>query len=157
MRGKCLKSERTHRVSPERASEAERSDRLEAAAVMLYLLGVSYRGVEVFLTALGFDTDRVTRYRAIHEAGKKARHLRHEWLKQAGRIRLIGSNPTNTRCGGEDAVVGVTFKAQVRLPAARSGGRRTGRNPGKASSLVQIMDQRRTLSNGGERKATARS
>lgn len=34
-------------------SEAQHSDRLSGAAVLLYLLGISYRGVEGFLTAFG--------------------------------------------------------------------------------------------------------
>jgi hypothetical protein len=51
--------------------QAEQSDRLKGAAVVLYLLGISYRGVEDFLTALGCQLDRVTVYRDVQEAGEK--------------------------------------------------------------------------------------
>lgn len=111
-RWKCLQCGRTFRVYPEGVSEAERSDRLKAAGVMLYLLGVSYRGVEDFLTALGYPVDHVTVYRDVQEAGERARELREEWLKQAGRFRVVGGDPTHARCGGEDVVIGVAVDAQ---------------------------------------------
>jgi hypothetical protein len=81
-RRKCLRCGRTHRVYPEGVSEAEHSDRLKGVAVLLYLLGISYRGVEDFLTALGCPLDHVTVYRDVQEAGEKARELREEWLKR---------------------------------------------------------------------------
>jgi transposase-like protein len=81
MRWKCLQCGRTYRVYPEGVSEAERSDRLKAAGVMLYLLGISCRGVEDFLTALGYPVNRVTVHRNVQEAGERARELREEWLK----------------------------------------------------------------------------
>jgi transposase-like protein len=93
-------------------SEAEHSDRLKGAAVLLYLLGISYRGVEDFLTALGCPLDHVTVYRDVQEAGKKARGAREEWLKRAGRVRVVGGDPTHVRCGGEDVVIGVAVDAQ---------------------------------------------
>jgi transposase-like protein len=113
MRWKCLQCGRTHRVYPEGVSDAERSDRLKAAGVMLYLLGISYRGVEDFLTAFGSPVDHVTVYRDVQEAGEKARELREEWLKQAGRVRVVGGDPTHARCGGEDVIIGVVVDAQA--------------------------------------------
>jgi len=111
-RRKCLRCGRTHRIYPQGVSEAERSDRLKAAGVMLYLLGVSYRGVEDFLTALGYPVDHVTIYRDVQEAGKKARGLRKEWLKQAGRVKVVGGDPTHARCAGDDVVIGVAVDVQ---------------------------------------------
>ena len=107
MRWKCLQCGRTFRVYPEGVSEAERSDRLKAAGVMLYLLGISYRGVEDFLTALGYPVGYVTVYRDVQEVGKKARELRAGWLKQAGKVKVVGGDPTHARCDGEDVVIGV--------------------------------------------------
>ena len=115
MRWKCLQCGRTHRVYPEGVSEAERSDRLKGAGVMLYLLGISYRGVEDFLTAFGSPVDHVTVYRDVQEAGERACQLREEWLKQAGKVRVVGGDPTHARCGGEDVVIGVAVDAQEGL------------------------------------------
>jgi len=111
-RRKCLRCERTHRVYPEGVSEAEHSDRLKGVAVLLYLLGISYRGVEDFLTALGCPLDHVTVYRDVQEAGEKARELRVEWLKRGGKAKVVGADPTHARCGGEDVVIGVAVDAQ---------------------------------------------
>jgi transposase-like protein len=112
MRRKCLQCGRTHRVYPEGVSEAERSDRLKAIGVLLYLLGISYRGVESFLEALGWPVGHVTVYRDVQEAGKKARELRTGWLRRAGEVRVVGGDPTHVRCNGEDVVVGVAVDAQ---------------------------------------------
>ena len=77
-----------------------------------YLLGISYRGVEDFLTALGYPVNHVTVYRDVQEAGEKIRELREEWLTQAGRVRVVGGDPTHARCGGEDVVLGVAVEAR---------------------------------------------
>jgi transposase-like protein len=115
MRRKCLRCGRTHRVYPKGVSEAEHSDRLKGAAVLLYLLGISYRGVEDFLTALGCPLDHVTIYRDVQEAGEKARNLREEWLKRAGTVKVVGGDPTHARCQGQDVVIGVAVDAQAGL------------------------------------------
>jgi transposase-like protein len=112
MRRKCLRCERTHRVYPKGVSQAEHSDRLKGVAVMLYLLGISYRGVEDFLTALGYPLDHVTVYRDVQEGGEKARGLRQEWVKRVGGVKSVGADATHARCGGEDVVIGVAVDAQ---------------------------------------------
>jgi hypothetical protein len=69
--------------------------------------------VEDFLTALGSPVDHVTVYRDVQEAGKEARDLREDWLKQAGRVAVVGGDPTHARCKGEDVVIGVAVDAQA--------------------------------------------
>ena len=46
-RRRCLTCGRTHRVYPQGVSKAHQSDRLKGLSVLLYVLGISYRGVEV--------------------------------------------------------------------------------------------------------------
>jgi hypothetical protein len=52
-RYKCTACGRTFRVYPTGVSQAQQSDRLKAMSVLLYVLGISYGGVEGFLTAIG--------------------------------------------------------------------------------------------------------
>jgi transposase-like protein len=115
MRRKCLRCGRTHRVYPEGVSQAEHSDRLKGAAVLLYLLGISYRGVEDFLTALGCPLDHVTVYRDVQEAGEKGRNLREEWVNRAGEVKVVGGDLTHARCNGQDVVIGVAVDAREGL------------------------------------------
>ena len=47
-------------------------------------------------------------WRNVQAAGEKVRELRQGWLqRQAGKVRVVGGDPTHVRCGGEDVVVGV--------------------------------------------------
>jgi transposase-like protein len=52
-RYKCLRCGRTFRVYPEGVTRAQTSKRVKGLAVMLYLLGLSYRVVALALEALG--------------------------------------------------------------------------------------------------------
>lgn len=52
-RHRCSICGRTFRVYPTGVSQAQQSDRLKAMSVLLYILGLSYGGVEDFLTAIG--------------------------------------------------------------------------------------------------------
>jgi transposase-like protein len=107
-RRRCLHCGRTHRVYPRGVSGAHHSKRLKGLAVLLYLLGLSYGGVEDALLALGFPLGKTTIYRDVQAAGEGARQLRRWWLKRREeRIRGLGGDTTHVRCGGKDVVVGV--------------------------------------------------
>ena len=113
-RWKCLRCKGTFRVYPEGVSEAQRSDRLKGANVLLYLLGLSYGGVEDFMGALGRPVGKTTVYRDVQAAGEQVRELREDWLGgQAGRVRVVGGDPTHVRCQGKDVIVGVTVDAEA--------------------------------------------
>jgi len=97
-RRKCLKCQRTHRVYPQGVSKAQQTDRLKGASVMLYVLGISYRGVEDMLMALGAYVSYSSVYRNVQEAGAKVLQLRRTWLEQqSGGIRIVGSLPDTFR------------------------------------------------------------
>ena len=64
-RYQCLTCKRTFRVYPYGVSRAQRSDRLRAIGVMLYVLGLSYGGVEDALTALGWAGSKSSTYRDV--------------------------------------------------------------------------------------------
>lgn len=108
MRRECLRCGRTHRVYPKGVSGAHHSDRLKGLSVLLYLLGLSYGAVEDALAALEWFLGKTTVWRNVQAAGEKVRELRQAWLQgQAGKVRVVGGDPTHVRCGGEDVVVGV--------------------------------------------------
>ncbi len=112
-RRKCLKCQRTHRVYPQGVSKAQQTDRLKGASVMMYVLGISYRGVEDMLTALGAYLSYSSVYRNVQAAGGKVRELRRKWLgQQSGGIKVVGGDLTYVKCKGEQAIIGVAVDAQ---------------------------------------------
>jgi transposase-like protein len=112
-RRKCLRCKRTHRVYPQGVSHAQQTARLKGASILLYLLGISYRGVEDFLTALGFYLSHSSVYRNVQAAGKEARKQRQAWLEQhSGKVRMVGGDLTYVRRQGEEVIIGVAVDAQ---------------------------------------------
>lgn len=113
-RRKCLACGRTHRVYPQGVSRAQQSDRLKMLSILLYILGISYRGVEDLLTALDCYLDHTTIYRNIQAAGEQVQHLRRGWLGQADRkVLVVGADLTYLRCRGEKVVLAVAIDAQT--------------------------------------------
>jgi transposase-like protein len=112
-RRKCLRCQRTHRVYPQGVSKAQQTERLKGTSVMLYVLGISYRGVEDMLTALGTYLSHSSVYRNVQEAGAKVLKLRRAWLEQqSGGIKVVGGDLTYVKCKGEQAIIGVAVDAQ---------------------------------------------
>jgi transposase-like protein len=94
-------------------SKAQQTNRLKGLSLLLYILGLSYRGVEDVLGALDSYTDHTTVYRNVQEKGERARELRKEWLeKQGGKIEVVGGDLTFVGCGGEKVVIGLAVDAQ---------------------------------------------
>ena len=112
-RWKCLRCRRTHRVYPQGVSSAHRSDRLKGANVLLYLLGLSYGGVEDFMNGFGYGVGKTTVYRDVQAAGEQTLEMRQAWLaSQAGKVQVIGGDPTHVRCQGKEVVVGVVVDGE---------------------------------------------
>jgi len=112
-RWRCLHCGRTHRVYPQGVNGSQHSDRLKGLSILLYVLGLSYGGVEDVLVALAVPLGKTTVYRDVQAAGEQAQQLRREWLRQyGGQIRVMGSDLTQVRCKGKDVVVGVAVDAE---------------------------------------------
>jgi transposase-like protein len=112
-RRKCMRCKRTHRVYPRGVSHAQQTARLKGASILFYLLGISYRGVEDVLTALGFYLSHSAVYRNVQAAGKEARKQRQAWLEQhRGKVRIVGGDLTYVRRQGEEVIIGVAVDAQ---------------------------------------------
>lgn len=82
IRRRCLSCGRSHRVCPRGTSNSPQSNRFKAVSVLLYILGLRYRGVEDFLSAVGFYLDHTSVCRNVQAAGEQAQHIREAWLRQ---------------------------------------------------------------------------
>ena len=113
-RQKCLSCGRTHRVYPKGVSNAHQSDRLKGISILFYILGMSYRGVEDMLEALGNPLDHTTVYHNVQDAGAKVLTLRHAWLHRTdGKVSVVGGDLTYLQCRGDKVALAVAVDAQT--------------------------------------------
>jgi len=103
----CLTCGRTHRVYPRGVREDQQSDRLKAMSVLLYVLGLSYGGVQDFLEALGVCIAKTTVYENVQQAGVISRQLQRRDLSQGGPRKVIGSDGTYVKVKGTGVAVQV--------------------------------------------------
>ena len=120
-RRKCLLCGQTHRVYPRGVSNAQQTDRLKGVSILLYVLGISYRGVEDLLNALGLFLSYSSVYRNVQAAGEQVRKLKKAWLRSPGdptgrqsdrKIKVLGGDLTYLQCKGEKVVIGLAIDAQ---------------------------------------------
>ena len=112
-RRKCLSCGQTHRVYPQGVSNAQQTDRLKGVSILLYVLGISYRGVEDFLNALGFFLSYSSIYRNVQAAGELVRKLKKAWFGQGNpKIKVVGGDLTYVQCKGDKVVIGLAIDAQ---------------------------------------------
>lgn len=77
----------------------QRSERLRAVGVFLYMLGLSYRGVARFACSLGWRSSKSAVERDLQQAGQRARSL-HEQAPRM-RVRVLGVDGTGAKMAGE--------------------------------------------------------
>ena len=99
-RYRCTACARTFRVYPTGVSQAQQSDRLKAMSVLLYVLGLSYGGVEDFLTAFGLGIGKTTVYDNVQVAGVVARTQQQTAVKRGGQRAIIGADGTFLKVKG---------------------------------------------------------
>lgn len=108
-RYRCLRCWRTFRVYPTGVSQAQRSNRLKAVGVMLYVLGLSYGGVEDALAALGWVGSKTSTYRDVQAAGEAVVRIRQA---QSGRqVQVVGTDTTFVRCDGQQVTIAIGVDA----------------------------------------------
>lgn len=78
----------------------QHSDRLRAVGVFLYMLGLSYRGVDRFAHSLDWRTSKSAVERDVGEAGQQAKTL-HEQASPM-RVRILGTDGTRAKMAGEN-------------------------------------------------------
>jgi transposase-like protein len=99
-RYRCIVCCRTFRVYPTGVSQAQQSDRLKAMSVLLYILGLSYGGVEDFLTAIGLKIGKTTVYDNVQAVGVVARKQQKAEVAQGGQRAVIGADGTFLKVKG---------------------------------------------------------
>ena len=114
-RYECLRCGHTFRVYPTGISRSQTSARLRGLGVLLYVLGISYGGVELALEALGHPFCKTAVYYAVQAAGEKVSGLRRDKVRlPAGKDKVVamGADLTSVKCKGEWLSLGVTVDAQ---------------------------------------------
>ena len=79
----------------------QRSDRLIAMAVFLYMLGLSYRAVETFLLAFEWKGSKSSIERDVARSGQKAKALHMQ--APAMQVRILGVDGTGAKMAGKKA------------------------------------------------------
>lgn len=108
-RCRCLSCKRTFRVYPRGVSGAQRSDRLKGIGIMLYVLGLSYGGVEDALLALGLAGSKSSVYRDVQAAGEAVKRVRAAQGKR--RVQVLGADTTFVTCNREKVTIAVGVDA----------------------------------------------
>jgi len=108
-RYRCLRCKRTFRVYPRGVSGAQRSDRLKGIGIMLYVLGLSYGGVEDALLALGLVGSKASVYRDVQAAGEAVKRVRAAQGKR--RVQVLGADTTFVTCNRQKVTIAVGVDA----------------------------------------------
>lgn len=106
-RWRCLRCGKTFRVYPRGIGREQQSNRLQALSVLLYVLGLSYGGVEDLLRALGAPLAKTTVYTNVQAAGMAARQQQRQVLLCGGTREVIGSDGTYVKVKGREVGVQV--------------------------------------------------
>lgn len=108
-RYRCLSCKRTFRVYPRGVSSAQRSDRLKAIGIMLYVLGLSYGAVEDALLALGLAGSKASVYRDVQAAGEAVKRVREAQGQR--KVHVMGADATFVLCNREQVTIAVGVDA----------------------------------------------
>ena len=109
-RMKCPFCQTTWTVRPEGIGHGkQRTDRLIAIGVVLYMFGLSYRAVEKFLPLLDCRGSKSSIERDVAAAGQKARELHFQ--APVMRVRILGVDGTGAKMAGKRA--GLLFFVDV--------------------------------------------
>ena len=109
-RMKCPFCKTTWTIRPEGIADGkQRTDRLIAIGVVLYMFGLSYRSVEKFLPLLDCIGSKSSIERDVATAGSKAKGLHFSAPRM--RVRVLGVDGTGAKMAGKNA--GLLFFVDV--------------------------------------------
>lgn len=110
-RMKCPRCGTTWTLRPSGVKSGhQRSDRASAMGVLGYMLGMSYRGVAMFLWALDCSSGKSSIERDVAQVGVKARAL-HRAAGKRLRVKVLGVDGTGAAMAGRDE--GLLFLVDV--------------------------------------------
>lgn len=92
----CCRCRHTFRDYPEGVDQAQQSQRLRKLAAVCWALGLSYRGIEVIFTAIGFGIDHMTAWRDVQAQAERLRQQRKHKP-----VRVLGLDGAYVRGWGE--------------------------------------------------------
>lgn len=99
-RYRCCHCRRTFRHYPVGVDRASQTERMRALAAIGWLLGMSYRGLSVFLSAFGVELGRMSIWRDVQA---RAQHLLQERYWKA--VRVLGVDGAYVRGWGKTQAV----------------------------------------------------
>ena len=88
----------------------QRTDRLICIGVVLYMLGLSYRGVEQFLKMFGWQGSKSSIERDLARSGQKAKALHMHSLLMG--VKVLGVDGTGARMAGQSRA-GILFFVDI--------------------------------------------
>jgi hypothetical protein len=100
----CTACHTTLRIYPRGVTRRKQSERVRGLSIMLWLLGLSYRGVMDVLTALGCRLSSTMVYDNVQKAGEKVRQLRERRIG-GRRVRVLAADCTRVQVKGEDTIL----------------------------------------------------
>lgn len=101
-RMKCPFCKTTWTIHPQGITDGrQRSDRLIAIGVVLYMFGLSYRAIENFLPLLGCLCSKSSIERDVADAGQKVKALHFSAPRM--QVRVLGVDGTGARMAGRNA------------------------------------------------------
>lgn len=95
-RYRCCRCHRTFRDYPEGVDQADQTQRMRALAALFWMLGLSYRSLEIVLGAFLVDLSRMSAWRDVQERGEELFRQR-KW----GKVRVLGLDGAYVRGWGE--------------------------------------------------------
>jgi transposase-like protein len=100
----CTACGTTMRIYPIGVSQCKQSERLRGLTILLYLLGLSYRGVADVVVALGTSLGPTTVYNNVQQAGEAVRQLKQRRLGNS-QVRILAADGTHLKVNGQDTVL----------------------------------------------------
>jgi len=112
-RYRCCRCQRTFRHYPEGVDQADQTQRLVTLVGVMWVLGVSYRGLVRVLTSLGVSLERMSAWRDVQAAAEALARSTH-W----GRVRVLGLDGAYVRGWGDTRGVLVAVDLGTGEPVA---------------------------------------
>jgi len=100
----CPQCDKTLRLYPQGITARDQSERVRGFSVLLWMLGLSYRGVEDALAGLGVVLKKSQIFNNVQAVGERVRQLQEKRLGQR-RVWVLAGDCTHVQVRGQDTVV----------------------------------------------------